>query len=329
MTQSALPNASELMHLKASNATGARYTCLCLVLTTLGLSLSQAQRLFSALPDGPAALAWGVGQVLLAFALLQWFVILHECGHGVLFRSRLWNVWVGHLAGFLCVVPFRSWCVIHGMHHKWTGWQDKDPTTAALVPRKLGFAERWLMNACWKYWVPAFSVLYRLTNFWNPGRLLKATTKTRARVQCGVNLVVLAAAYGLLLWRFGGDELLRTFGLGAALSLVMLDPIMISQHSHIPMQRSQGERVKAFTPLEQEVFTRSLRFPDWFSRSLLLHFDAHELHHIYPYVPGYRLREIDYAPPNEVSWWKWIRMARKMPAEVLLFQNRNDSGSEV
>ena len=61
----------------------------------------------------------------------------------------------------------------------------------------------------------------------------------------------------------------------------------------------------------------------------LLHFDAHELHHMYPFVPGYRLMEIRYTPDNEVSWWRWIPAARAVPGEIFFFQNRDGSGFDV
>lgn len=323
------PRPSELTHLKARDSTGALYTLLCLGLTTLGIGLTQLGRVFTDLPTPALVAFWITGHVTLAFALLQWFVLLHECGHGVLFKSRRLNKVVGHMAGFFCVIPFNGWTAIHAAHHKWTGWQDLDPTTAALVPRELGALERLIMNFCWKFWIPAFSVLYRLTNFWNPGRLTKVVSKPARRRRLLVNALALLAIYGLLVWLFGVVELVLALGLGGVLSLVMLDPIMLSQHSHIPLENSGGQGVKAFKPHQQEVYTRSLRFPDWFSRFILVHFDAHELHHIYPHVPGYRLREIDYAPGNEAHWWRWIRMARRMPAETLLFKNRHDTGSEV
>jgi fatty acid desaturase len=60
-----------------------------------------------------------------------------------------------------------------------------------------------------------------------------------------------------------------------------------------------------------------------------LHFDAHELHHMYPFVPGYRLNEVPYAAANEVSWRHWVPAARAIPGEVFLFQNRNESGFDV
>src|SRR5690349_13427466 len=77
----------------------------------------------------PSVAAWLAGQALLSMALVQWFVLLHEAGHGTLFKTRALGSLAGHLASFFCLIPFRSWQAVHGLHHKWTGWQDLDPTT--------------------------------------------------------------------------------------------------------------------------------------------------------------------------------------------------------
>lgn len=327
-----LPTVASVRHLKPRDLTGALYTALCLSLTFGGLALTQLGRLVPELPPLPQLWlggSWVLGQLLIAFGLLQWFVLLHECGHGVLFRRRIFNRVVGHMAGFFCTIPFLSWAPIHAMHHKWTGWQDLDPTTASLVPRPLATGERLLMNFCWRYWVPAFSVLYRVSNFWNLPRLSKLLTRKGAVRGVAVNAVVLAGLYVGVLVVFGPLNVLMAVGPGLVLSLCMLDPIMMSQHTHIPLKVSGGEAVKPFPTREQGVFTRSLRFPAWFSKLILLHFDAHEVHHVFPAVPGYRLREIDLEPTHEQHWLKWILMARRLPAEVFLFQNRDRSGSEV
>jgi fatty acid desaturase len=50
-----------------------------------------------------------------------------------------------------------------------------------------------------------------------------------------------------------------------------------------------------------------------------LHFDAHELHHLYPSVPGYLLRRIAYVPPNEESWRRWVREVKRMSGTRFLF----------
>ena len=63
--------------------------------------------------------------------------------------------------------------------------------------------------------------------------------------------------------------------------------------------------------------------------ALVLHFDAHELHHMYPFVPGYYLRRIPYRPAHEIGWWRWVAGAKHMSGDVLLFENRDQSGWDL
>jgi fatty acid desaturase len=63
--------------------------------------------------------------------------------------------------------------------------------------------------------------------------------------------------------------------------------------------------------------------------ALLLHIDAHELHHMYPFVPGYRLGGIAYETENEIGVWTWVRRARAMPGELFLFHNRLETGADI
>ena len=233
------PSAADVAHLKATDTTGALFTALCLGLTGSAIALTQA-RLF--VPGVLGWTLWTVGQLALAIALLQWFVLLHECGHGVLFRRRSLNRVVGHIAGFFSTIPFSAWAPVHFLHHKWTGWQDVDPTTQSLVPRELKGGERWLMNLCWKRWIPAFSVIYRVSNFWNLPRLRTLLSPAKAR-HIGVNALVLAALYLVIGVVVGPVNLALAIAPGVMLSLMMLEPIMMSQHTHVPLQLSNGEPV--------------------------------------------------------------------------------------
>ncbi len=272
---------------------------------------------------------WATGQLVLTVAFLQWFALLHECGHGTLFRTRRLNDLVGSVAGFFALIPFRCWRPIHARHHKWTGWQDLDPTTAALVPRPLGRIERLVVNVCWRHWIPVFSVLYRLSNFWNLARLFALFgSKPGARRGMAVDVLSMVVAYTALIVVFGPTAIFRTIGVALVLSFVAEDVILLSQHTHVPMGLSQGRDVEPHGALAQGPFTRSLRFPGWLSL-MLLNFDAHELHHMYPAVPGYRLPQVTHVPENEVSWREWVPAARAVPGEVFLFQNRNQSGFDV
>ncbi len=276
-----------------------------------------------------SAVPWAAGQAILAAAFLQWFALLHECGHRTLFRTRRLNDLAGWIAGFFALIPFRCWKPIHARHHKWTGWQDLDPTTAALVPRPLGRIERLVVNVCWRYWIPIFSVLYRANNFWNLARLSRLPGSTPgAAGAMTVDALALSVVYAAVVAALGPVALVRTAGLALLLSFVVEDVIILGQHTHVPMGLSHGRAVEPHGTLAQGRFTRSLRFPGWLSR-MLLHLDAHELHHMYPAVPGYRLQEIPYPARNEVGWAEWVPAARAVPGEVFLFQNRSQSGFDV
>lgn len=272
--------------------------------------------------------AWIAGQVLLALMLVQWFVILHECGHDTLFRTRRLHSGAGRVAAFFALIPYHSWTRVHGRHHKWTGWQDLDPTTESLVPRTRGRLERTIVNTCWRLWIPLFSILYRVTNYWHLPRLFRLFPRSRDRAAIARDAGILLTIYAALFLWLGAGTMVRLFGLAVLLSLMIEDLLLLSQHTHVPQNVSHGEAVRPFPAIAQEPFTRSLRLPRVAS-AFVLHFDAHELHHMYPFVPGYHLQRIAYAPENEIGWWRWVRGAKRMRGDVLLFQNRLESGYDL
>ena len=312
------PPAASLHHLHARDGSGALFAGCVIVLTVAGIWLSSRA----------STPAWLAGQAVLGVALVQWFALLHECGHFTLFRSRRLNTLTGHAAGLFALIPFGVWTFVHRQHHKWTGWQDLDPTTATLSPRPRGALQRTIVNIAWALWLPLFSTVYRVTNFWNPGRLLQGWRSGELRGPAIAELLICLALYVLVVWQLGALTTLRFTGLALLVAFVIEDGLILSQHTHVPMELSHGQPVLPHRALDQERYTRSLKLPapvSW----LLLHVDAHELHHMYPFVPGYDLRRIAYAPENEVGWWTWLRGARAMRGDVLLFQNRHDTGFDL
>jgi fatty acid desaturase len=311
------PPPASLQHLTASDAKGLAFTAATAVVTGTGLALS----------IGGGVPSWVLGQTLLGFAFVQWFVLLHECGHRTLFRTRTWNAVTGHVAAVCSLIPLVVWTHVHRQHHKWTGWQDLDPTTASLAPRARTSLECAAVRVCWRCWIPLFALAYRLGNFWNVPRLLRVQPSAlRRRLLAG--LLGQATLYAGLAWWLGPMPLLRLAGAATLMSFVIEDLLLISQHTHVPMALGAGHHVTPHRALDQERFTRSLRFPRPLG-GIALNVDAHELHHMYPFVPGYRLREIPYHTGNEVGWWRWVRAARAVPGDVLLFQNRHDTGLEL
>jgi acyl-lipid omega-6 desaturase (Delta-12 desaturase) len=312
------PSPAAMGHLRSSNWAGIVLLSSAAILTVVGVALSLQANVW----------VWLLGQAVFAVTMVQWFALLHECGHGTLFRSKSLHAPVGRVAAFFSLIPFYCWKRVHGRHHKWTGWQDLDPTTAALVPRALGRGERVLMNVCWRYWIPLFAALYRINNFWNLPRLCSLFPKREDRRHMAISISTFLLAYVAVATIVGPWTLLRVAGLAFVFAFIVEDLLILSQHTHIPQKLSQGKQVSPFAALEQDVFTRSLILPSWIS-VLLLHIDAHELHHMYPFVPGYRLRDIRYDTRNEIDWWRWVRCARALPGETLMFHNRIETGADV
>lgn len=312
------PSPAAIGHLRSSNWVGCVLLSSAALLTVVGVTLSLQ----------PNAWVWLLGQAVFAVTMVQWFALLHECGHGTLFRSRALHGSAGRIAAFFSLIPFHCWKRVHGRHHKWTGWQDLDPTTAALVPRALGRGERALMNVCWRYWIPLFATLYRVNNFWHLPRLRSLFPGEEDRRRMTISIITFLLAYVAVIVIVGPWTLLRVTGLAFVFAFIVEDLLILSQHTHIPSNLSQGRPVPPFPAVEQDVFTRSLILPSWIS-AMLLRIDAHELHHMYPAVPGYRLHGISYNTPNRIGWWRWVRCARALPGETLMFHNRIETGADI
>jgi acyl-lipid omega-6 desaturase (Delta-12 desaturase) len=313
------PPAAAFAHLRPHDWRGALHVLFGLVLTGLALLLSASSLVG----------LWLLGQGLLAIAFLLWFAVLHEAGHKTLFRTTWLNALAGHLAGFLALIPFPCWKLVHAQHHRWTGWQDLDPTTATLVPRRRSGLELLVVRACWFLWIPLVAVLYRLGNYWNLLRLRRVFPHRAHRRQLTTGIILYLGAYGVLLVLGGPGRLLTFTGLGLYLTLALQDLLILSQHTHIPMQQSNGRPVPPVPPARQEIYTRSLRFPAWFAHWVLLNLDAHELHHMYPRVPGCDLHHIPYRTHLAVPWWRWVLAAKGMRGDVLLYQNSNQTGYHI
>ena len=314
-SSSTRPSLTQLTHLQPRDLAGCLAVGIVIAVSALGLGLSLSDEW----------LAWLLGQLVLALAFLQWFVILHEAGHKTLFRTAWLNYAAGHLASVFSLIPFFNWQRIHARHHKFTGWQDLDATTALLVPREIKPPECCAINLAWATGFPVFSVLYRIQNYWNLPRMSRFLTQSEDVRTASLNALGLSIVYLVLVVLIGPATLLYTVGLALLLSLMAQDIILLSQHTHMPRHLSNGRDVRCFSAREQEQFTRSLRLPGWLSR-LLLGFDLHELHHMYVRVPGYDLHRIPYKALNQVNWFVWLRGAKALSGVDFLFSRRERTG---
>lgn len=308
----------EVYELKPRNSYAWLHVSINLMLIAGGIALSSGDT---------RLLVYLTGQLALALGFTHSFILLHEAGHKTLFRQPWLNQVAGWISGFIALIPYITWQPIHARHHRFTGWQDLDATTASLVPRRLGTLESIAINGAWRFWLPLFSLIYRIQNYWNLGRIRRFLSPSSPMVVIGLAISLQGLGYVLLLLLAGVGDVARLLGPGLLLALMSQDLVLLSQHTGMPTNLSRGRAVRAFRPREQVPFTRSLRLPSWLSW-LWLHFDAHELHHLYPAVPGYLLRKVPVTTPNEVSWFGWISEVKRLSGTRFLFGPAENGGPD-
>jgi omega-6 fatty acid desaturase / acyl-lipid omega-6 desaturase (Delta-12 desaturase) len=85
-------------------------------------------------------LLWSVYGLLNGLFGTGLWILAHECGHGAFSTSKTLNDVVGFILHSTLLVPYFSWKITHGKHHKSTGNMEKD---MVFVPRtRQAFARR-------------------------------------------------------------------------------------------------------------------------------------------------------------------------------------------
>ncbi|HEX7479252.1 MAG TPA: fatty acid desaturase [Polyangiales bacterium] len=231
-------------------------------------------------------IGYWVAQLLLPVVFFQAFSMLHECGHGSFSSSRAVNTLVGHYASVLCFLPFFPWKYIHTQHHVWAGNADKDPGLALVKrARDTGKLPRLLLGA-WRTWLPLGGFAQHLVYWSYPVVAFRRGTLRGVRLlRCAVSVLFLAFAY------MGASRLspsvvsVRSLAPAIFLYLVLVELVNIPHHVGLT---SFQERLPLW---KQHLPTRSCDYPPVLSELLVLNFNFHIEHHLFPTLPWYRLRQ--------------------------------------
>ncbi len=275
---------------------------------------------------GPQSSLFWVAQVLLALLYFHNFALLHEAGHGNVHSGRHLNTWIGHYASLFCFLPFFPWKYIHHEHHTWTGNLDRDPTLYQVKKMKREGRVPWIVRFAWRSWIP-FGGLLQHTVFWlyplrswREGRL-SAFQQRRSLF----SVVFLAVAY-LLLAAFGPAWL--TFSRvwpSLVIYLIAVELVNFPHHIDMPVVSHPDHKLP---PWEQHQTTRSCNY-GIFSGLLVLNFNLHTEHHLYPTLPWYRLTSVrDQLKPvlaeeyHEVPGLAWNLENRTCDPEQIMLRDR-------
>ena len=264
------------------------------------------------------------GQLILSFFFLQTFILLHECGHFSFFKSRFLNVIFGHLFGLLTMIPFYTWQQMHYLHHIWTGWRDKDPTTEKTVEPGKSKIIRVITNISWRFYIPVFFLSYKFSNYWNLIKIKRFLSAERYRIAV-VNVVLYFIVYAALIYFFGHFIMINLIP-AFLLSLVLKELVILTQHSHIEIPVSNGNNVSPVSTLKQVEYSRSFYINPFLSLYFLFGFNLHEVHHAYPGLPAYWLQNIDLGIEKKPKYREWFTQAKSMKGEDYIFRTSKHTG---
>ena len=150
-----------------------------------------------------------IPMLLIILFLVRTFGLMHECGHGSLFRSRWLNRAVGFLLGVVTGMPQYVWANHHNYHHVHNGNWDRyrGPYTTLSVDEYAalsGTGQRLYRSKCSVLAAPLAGFIYLIFNprfTWMKGTLgLVAHTIRRRLAEPGVSLRAHAATYKTRYW---------------------------------------------------------------------------------------------------------------------------------
>lgn len=232
--------------------------------------------------------------ILNAAFLVRLFIIMHDCGHGAFFKSRVLCNWTGRFLGVLALTPYDVWRQTHAIHHSSTGNLDRRgigdlPTLTVdeYVNRK------WIGRALYRLVrhplfmfgvVPiyTFFILYRL-----PAGLMHAGW--RYWLSAMATNVVIATVLGGVYWVGGVDALLFVFlptmFLAASIGVWLF--YIQHQFEHTTWEHEEQWKLQhaAFYGSSHYALPGPLR---WFTANV----GVHHVHHMASRIPFYRLDEV-------------------------------------
>ena len=227
---------------------------------------------------------WGLWVAVPGAAGMLWAsVLLHECAHGTLWRSRTSNVLWGLVFGVMTLSPFFGYRRGHRAHHRWSGdGEGRDPTASPQRPRQ---PSAWLDVALWLQ----LPVLY-WGGVWGP-YLLYDLRPSRGPRRAGhvagwaAEISAMLLVYGALGWALGGWFLgalaLAFWGAG-----VLYERLFTMSH-HLGLRAPPGDDPsRPPTTRAQVNHARSIQLS---GAALLCYFTLHKEHHL---APGLRFEHL-------------------------------------
>lgn len=260
--------------------------------------------------------------LLVVLFIVRAFGLMHECGHGSLFRSRWPNSAVGFLLGVIAGMPQYVWSQHHNYHHAHNGNWDRyrGPYTTLSVDEYAalsGARQRLYRTKCSVAAAPLAGLIYLILNprfTWMKGsvglvihtarrKLLEPNTSLRmhaASYQSRYwksareyrhmlwNNVALLSAWVLMCWACGTALFFSVYLLSVSIAGGAGIVLFTVQHNFEHSYASASEHWDRDTgTIEGTSFLILPHWLNWFTVNI----GYHHIHHLSASIPNYRLAE--------------------------------------
>ena len=261
-----------------------------------------------------------IAVLLISLFTLRAFVLMHECGHGSLFRNQRLNRAFGFLLGVVSGMPQYVWSQHHNFHHATNGnWEKyRGLYTTLSVDEYAAMTDaqqRMYRCKCSVAVAPVAGLIYVIFNprfNWIRGSvgLLSHIIKGKVErpelpIKAHVasfetrfwktyreywhmfwNNVVLLSAWGVMCWRFGAGRFFTIYlisgSLAGAVGIILFTVQHNFEHSYASDGRSWDYDAGA---IDGSSFLILPRWLNWFTANIAYH----HIHHLSARIPNYRL----------------------------------------
>lgn len=255
------------------------------------------------------------------------FSLMHEAVHRVASPRRRWNDFAGLWGGAVCLLPFEPWRRSHLEHHHWSGNADRDPVMALVkyIP-SLRKMNREGLTVLWKMWLPVIALLQHGV-FWK-------LSFAQLRREHGVFMTVSVLA-PFVLWGVLGFLASSEFVLGVMLPSLLVYMVLVEVVNlphHLQLTALTGDQK---LPLWRQYETaRSCLYPRWMARFVVLNFNYHAEHHMFPDAPWYTLDHLHHEITGTLgeqlmtdAGFAWIRRNRPQHLDDVIISGQGAASS--
>ena len=279
--------------------------------------------------------------IALALMMVRVFALLHECGHGSVFRSRALNSSFGFLFGVLSGMPQYVWSQHHGYHHRTNGdWDSyRGPLSTLSVAEFEALpeaAQRSYLRARQIALAPLGGFVYLLFNprfTWLKGtlacamRLLQGQSLKdykprywrtwREYWHMTANNLVLLSLWALVATQTAHPRtLFAVYLIGVSLAGGFAIALFTVQHNFEQAEANSHDRWDS----DRSVLsgTSYLVLPGWLNW-LTANIGYHHVHHLSAAIPGYALARCHNQYQHLFTTVRRIRL-REIPAHLKCLQ---------